>query len=156
MQSKATRLDFEEKQIHVLRKGGKKDVVAVSPPYMQDIKDYLAVRSERYRGSNDDTAYVFLTRVNDGATPLSNRAIEALVKKYTKAFKSNKSMSPHKLRHTYGTNLMEQSGDIHLLMTQLGHTSTTTAALYTIPEQEKAKKAAKQLGERRVNFREKD
>ncbi|MFS0603973.1 hypothetical protein [Peribacillus frigoritolerans] len=32
-------LDFEEKQIHVLRKGGKKDVVAVSPPSMQDIKD---------------------------------------------------------------------------------------------------------------------
>ncbi|WP_179086170.1 tyrosine-type recombinase/integrase [Peribacillus simplex] len=149
-------LDFEENQIHVLRKGGKKDVVAVSPPSMQDIKDYLAVRSERYRGSNDDTAYVFLTRVNDGATPLSNRAIEALVKKYMKAFKSNKSMSPHKLMHTYGTNLMEQSGDIHLLMTQLGHTSTTTAALYTNPEQEKAKKAAKKLGERRTNYREKD
>ncbi|MGE7184469.1 tyrosine-type recombinase/integrase [Peribacillus sp. NPDC006672] len=46
-------------------------------------------------------------------------------------------MSPHKLRHTYW-NLMEQTGDIHLLMTQLGHTSTTTAALYTNPEQEKA------------------
>ncbi|YCI78791.1 tyrosine-type recombinase/integrase [Bacillus sp. R1-10] len=103
-------LDFEEKQIHVVRKDGKKDVVAVSPPSMQDIKDYLAVRTEHYRGSNDDTDYVFLTRVNDGATPLSNRAIEALVKKYTKAFKINKSMSPHKLRHTYGTNLMEQSG----------------------------------------------
>jgi site-specific recombinase XerD len=149
-------LDFEEKQLHVLRKGGKKDVVAVSPPSMQDIKDYLAVRSERYRGSNDDAAYVFLTRVNDGATPLSNRAIEALVKKYTKAFKSNKSMSPHKLRHTYGPNLMEQSGDIHLLMTQLCHTSTTTAALYTNPEQEKAKKAAKLLGDRRTNYREED
>ncbi|MED4697242.1 tyrosine recombinase XerS [Peribacillus frigoritolerans] len=149
-------LDFEEKKLHVLRKGGKKDVVAVSPPSMQDIKDYLAVRSERYRGSNDDAAYVFLTRVNDGATPLSNRAIEALVKKYTKAFKSNKSMSPHKLRHIYGTNLMEQSGDIHLLMTQLGHTSTTTAALYTNPEQEKAKKAAKLLGDRRTNYCEKD
>ncbi|QOS89028.1 tyrosine recombinase XerS [Peribacillus sp. JNUCC41] len=149
-------LDFEEKQIHVLRKGGKKDVVAVSPPSMQDIKDYLAVRKERYSGSNDDTAYLFLTRMNDGETPLSNRAIEALVKKYTKAFKSNKSMSPHKLRHTYGTNLMEQSGDIHLLMTQLGHTSTTTAALYTNPEKEKAKKAAKLLGEKRTNYREKD
>ncbi|MGE7762305.1 tyrosine-type recombinase/integrase [Peribacillus sp. NPDC097895] len=112
-------LYLEEKQIHVLRKVGKKDVVAVSPPSMQDIKDYLAVRWERYRGSNDYTTYVFLTRVNDCAIPLSNRAIEALVKKYTKAFKSNKSMSPHKLRHTYGTNLMEQSGDIHLLMTKL-------------------------------------
>lgn len=62
-------LDFEEKQIHVLRKGGKKDVVAVSPPSIQDIKDYLAVRTERYRGSNDDTAYVFLTRVYDGSYP---------------------------------------------------------------------------------------
>ncbi|WP_406627567.1 tyrosine-type recombinase/integrase [Peribacillus frigoritolerans] len=71
---------------------------------------------ERYRGSNNDTAYVFLTSVNDGSTTLSNCAIETLVKKYTKAFKFNKSMSSHKLRHTYGTNLMEQSGDIHLLM----------------------------------------
>jgi site-specific recombinase XerD len=136
-----------------LRKGGKKDIVAVSPPSMRDIKDYLAVRPERYKGSTDDMDYVFLIKVNNAATPLSNRAIEALVKKYTKAFKS---MSPHKLRHTYGTNLMEQSGDIHLLMTQLGHTSTTTAALYTNPEQEKAKKAAEQLGERRINYSDKD
>ncbi|MFE5429152.1 tyrosine-type recombinase/integrase [Peribacillus simplex] len=135
-------LDYEEKQIHVLRKGGKKDVASVSPLSMQDIKDYIDLRTERYRGSNDDAAYVFLTRVNDGATPLSNRAIEALVKKYTKAYKSNKSMSPHKLRYSY-TNLMEQSGDIHLLMTQLGHTSTITAALYTNSEKEKAKKAGK-------------
>ncbi len=50
---------------------------------------------------------------------------------------------------------MEQSGDIHLLMTQLGHTSTTTAALYKNPVHEKAKKAAKKLGERRTNY-EKD
>lgn len=63
-------------------------------------------------------------------------------------------MSPHKLRHTYGTNLMEQSGDIHLLRTQLGHTSTTTDALYTNPELEKAKKVAKLLGERRTNYLE--
>ncbi|UZD48721.1 hypothetical protein [Peribacillus frigoritolerans] len=39
---------------------------------------------------------------------------------------------------------MEQSGEIHLLMTELGHTSTTTAPLYTNPEQEKAKKAARE------------
>ncbi|MEE3951768.1 tyrosine-type recombinase/integrase [Peribacillus frigoritolerans] len=65
-------------------------------------------------------------------------------------------MSPHNLRHTYGTNLMEQSGDIHFLMTQLGHASTTTASLYTNPELEKAKKAAKQMDERRTNYLEKD
>jgi site-specific recombinase XerD len=144
-------LDFELSSIHVLRKGGKQDVVAVAPPSMTDLKDYLAIRSQRYKGSNEDNDFVFLTNVNNQGNPLSNRAIETLVKKYTKAFKSNKSMSPHKLRHTYGTNLMDQTGDIHLLMTQLGHTSTTTAALYTNPEHQKAIKAAKQLGERRNN-----
>ena len=41
-------------------------------------------------------------------------------------------------------------------MTQLGHTSTATAALYTNPEQKKAKMAAKLLGESRTNYREKD
>lgn len=51
---------------------------------------------------------------------------------------------------------MDRSGDIHLLMTQLGHTSTTTAALYTNPGQKKSKKAAKQMGERRTNYREKN
>lgn len=149
-------LDFEENEIHVLRKGGKKDVVQVSPPSMLAIKNYLAIRKERYKGTVEDLDYAFLTKVNNAPTPLSNRAIEALVKKYTKAFISNKSMSPHKLRHTYGTNLMEQTGDIHLLMTQLGHTSTTTAALYTNPEKEKAKQAAKELGERLNNIIEGD
>ncbi|MFA1712835.1 tyrosine-type recombinase/integrase [Peribacillus frigoritolerans] len=47
-----------------------------------------------------------------------------------KAFKSNNSMSPHNLRHTYGTNLMEQSGDIHFLMTQLGHANHNGFTLY--------------------------
>ncbi|MFS0670164.1 hypothetical protein AB1L12_19890 [Peribacillus frigoritolerans] len=60
------------------------------------------------------------------------------------------------MRQTFGTNIMDQSGDIHLLMTQLGHTSTTTAALYTNPGQEKSKKAAKQMVERRTNYLEKD
>ncbi|WP_375162199.1 tyrosine recombinase XerS [Fictibacillus sp. WQ 8-8] len=142
-------LDFEDNRIHVVRKGGKKDIVAVAPPSMNDLKTYLLVRHTRYNGKNDGFDYVFLTKIHGVATPLSNRAIEALVKKYTKAFTSNKAMSPHKLRHTYGTHLMAQEGDIHLLMTQLGHSSTTTSALYSNPEHEKAKKAAELLGQRR-------
>ncbi|KIL45459.1 tyrosine recombinase [Jeotgalibacillus soli] len=51
---------------------------------------------------------------------------------------------------------MAQSGDIHLLMTQLGHSSTTTAALYSNREHKKAKKASEQLGERRTNYYNKE
>ena len=49
------------------------------------------------------------------------------------------SLIPHELRPIYATKLMEETKDIHLLMRQLGHASTTTAALYSNPEQEKAK-----------------
>jgi site-specific recombinase XerD len=148
-------LDFEENRISVLRKGGKKDIVAVVPESMSDLKKFLDVRSQRYNAGNEDYDYVFITKSKNEPTPLSNRAIESLVKKYTKAYKSNKSMSPHKLRHTYATNLMDETGDIHLLMRQLGHTSTTTAALYSNPEQEKARQAAKLMGQRRQNVENK-
>ncbi|MGE8204690.1 tyrosine-type recombinase/integrase [Heyndrickxia sp. NPDC080065] len=142
-------LDFEEKTISVLRKGGKLDTIPVVPESMDDLKKYLTIRSTRYHATKEDFDYVFVKKSNNIAYPISNRAIEDMVKKYTKAFKSNKSMSPHKLRHTYVTNLMEQENDIHLLMRQLGHTSTTTAALYSNPEQEKAKQAAIKMGNRR-------
>nr|WP_269429935.1 tyrosine-type recombinase/integrase [Bacillus sp. FJAT-27231] len=58
-------------------------------------------------------------------------------------------MAPLTLRHPYATKLMEETNDIHLLMRQLGHTSTTTATLYSNSEQEKAKQAARLLGNRR-------
>ncbi|WP_257985981.1 tyrosine recombinase XerS [Bacillus sp. M6-12] len=144
-------LDFVECQINVIRKGGKADTVPVAPPSMKDLQEYLKVRAIRYHADTDDLDYVFVTKTHNTASPLSVRAIQQLVKKYTKAYKVNKSMSPHKLRHTYATHLMEETGDIHLLMRQLGHSSTTTAALYSNPEQEKAKQAARLMGNRRNN-----
>ena len=68
--------------------------------------------------------------------------------KYTKSF--DKRMSPHKLRHTYSTNLAEQTGeDIPLITSQLGHTSSDTSLLYINTSREKARKAAEILDKRR-------
>ncbi|HZG71076.1 MAG TPA: tyrosine recombinase XerS [Chondromyces sp.] len=142
-------LDFKENIIHVVRKGGKLDTVAVIPQSMEDLQQYLSVRKERYNAEEDENSYVFLAKRKGAGVPLSVRAVQMLVKKYTKAFTKNKSLAPHKLRHTYATRLMEETNDIHLLMRQLGHSSTTTATLYSNPQQEKAKQAARMLGDRR-------
>ncbi len=93
-------LDFQENTINIIRKGGKQDNIPVVPESMEDVKKLLELRKERYNASDEDYDYVFVNKKNNVAVPLSNRAIGALVNKYTKAFKSNKSMSPHKLRHT--------------------------------------------------------
>lgn len=61
---------------------------------MRDIRDYLDIRSERYKATNEDSDYVFISKGSTSPSPLANRSVESLVKKYTKAYKNNKSMSP--------------------------------------------------------------
>ncbi|WP_256218304.1 tyrosine-type recombinase/integrase [Bacillus sp. MUM 116] len=76
--------------------------------------------------------------------PLTNRAIENIVYKYTKSF--DKRMYPHKVRHTYATNLAVQTnGDFPLIKSQLGHTSSDISLLYINTTREKARLIANSL-----------
>jgi site-specific recombinase XerD len=145
-------LNFTTHEIYVTRKGNKDDVVSVFPEAMDDLKAYLHIRNERYKGTDSEHEFVFLTKYQGAASPLSVRAIQDMVKKYTKAFNSNKSLSPHKLRHTYATQLMETEKDIVLVMNQLGHSSTTTSVLYTNSSSERSREVAENLGKRRKNL----
>ncbi|GGB69132.1 tyrosine recombinase XerS [Fictibacillus barbaricus] len=140
-------IDFTSSEIHVIRKGNKKDSVAVVPESIEDLKKYIDVRNKKYGGTMDEDEFVFLTVYKKETSPLSHRAIQNIVYKYTKAF--DKKMSPHKLRHTYATNLAEATGDLSLVMNQLGHTSSQTSLLYITTTREKAKKASELLGIRR-------
>ncbi|ADC52354.1 site-specific tyrosine recombinase XerS (plasmid) [Alkalihalophilus pseudofirmus OF4] len=140
-------VDFTQKVIRVIRKGNKKDSVTVIPEALDDLKTYLEIRNERYNADGDPHAYVFITKGKNGYSPLSNRAIQKIIAKYTESY--DKRMSPHKLRHTYATNLAEQTGDIPLVMTQLGHSSPETSLLYINTSLAKAKKAAEEMGKRR-------
>lgn len=143
-------IDFSTNEIKVIRKGNKEDVVAVFPESMNDLKEYLAVRKERYQTSDDPSEYVFVAKYQGGSTPLSVRTIQNIVEKYTREFFGNqKALSPHKLRHTYGTKYIEQTGDLRGLMDQFGHTSTSTTVLYANSQLEKARETAKYLGKRR-------
>ena len=69
---------------------------------MEDLQNYLSIRNERYKAKNGENEFVYVKLYNNEPKPLTNRAIEDIVYKYTKAF--DKKMSPHKLRHTYATN----------------------------------------------------
>ncbi|WP_236694045.1 tyrosine-type recombinase/integrase [Sporosarcina globispora] len=98
-------IDFGAKEISVLRKGGKIDTVSITPSSLEDLNSYLTVRKKIYKASDGDNEYLFIKNYRGNPEPLSNRAVEDIVYKYTKSF--DKRMSPHKLRHTYATNLAE-------------------------------------------------
>ena len=142
-------IDFGSNEISVIRKGGKKDTVSITPSSLQDINHYLSVRKEKYKAGNGENEFVFVKLFKGESQPLTNRAIENIVYKYTKSF--DKRMSPHKLRHTYATNLAEQTGgDIPLIMNQLGHTQADISLLYINTSREKQRKAAELLDKRRT------
>ncbi|WP_394237538.1 tyrosine recombinase XerS [Niallia oryzisoli] len=141
-------IDFTSKEIRVIRKGGKKDTVSITPSSLQDLNNYLTVRNERYKASDSENEYIFVKFYKGESKHLTNRAIEDIVYKYTRSF--DKRMSPHKLRHTYATNLAEQTGgDIPLIMNQLGHTQSDISLLYINTTREKQRKAAELLDQRR-------
>ena len=141
-------IDFSAKEISVIRKGGKKDTVSVTPSSLQDLNHYLEVRKEKYNAGDGENEYLFVKLYKGKIEPLTNRAVENIVYKYTKSF--DKRMSPHKLRHTYATNLAEQTnGDIPLIMNQLGHTQSDISLLYINTSREKQRKAAELLDQRR-------
>jgi integrase len=141
-------IDFSAREIKVIRKGGKKDTVSVTPSSLEDLNRYLAVRKERYKAGEGENEYVFVKLYKGKTESLTNRAVENIVYKYTKSF--DKRMSPHKLRHTYATNLAEQTGgDIPLIMNQLGHTQSDISLLYINTTKEKQRRAAELLDQRR-------
>jgi integrase len=141
-------IDITSKEISVIRKGNKKDTVSVTPSAIEDLQNYLSIRKERYKAGNGENEFVYIKVFKDEPKPLTNRAIEDIVYKLTKSF--DKRMSPHKLRHTYATNLAEQTnGDIPLIMSQLGHTSSDISLLYINTTREKARLASEALDKRR-------
>ncbi|KON83524.1 recombinase [Sporosarcina globispora] len=141
-------INFSATEISVIRKGGKKDTVSITPSSLEDLKKYLQVREEKYKASNGENEFLFIKYYKGRSEPLTNRAVENIVYKYTKSF--DKRMSPHKLRHTYATNLAEQTGgDIPLIMNQLGHTQSDISLLYINTTREKQRIAAELLDQRR-------
>jgi site-specific recombinase XerD len=72
------------------------------------------------------------------------RAVENLVKKYSRLVTNLKNITPHKLRSTYGTNLYRETGDIYLVADVLGHKDVnTTRKHYAAIEEDRRKNAAK-------------
>ncbi|MFE4243425.1 tyrosine recombinase XerS [Peribacillus butanolivorans] len=129
-------INFQKRQMDIIRKGGKADTVEVLVSSLDDLKDYLRIREVRYPGAKD-TSYVFVSKYAGNAKPISVRAIQDFVTKYTVAFNSQEefstgqALSPHKFRHTFASEWIKNGGNLILLRDQLGHNSIETTEKYT-------------------------
>ncbi len=131
--------DFAHKSVSITRKGGDESKVYFTDEVAEFLLKYSELRKETIPKDNHEEAF-FLSIQNRRIT---TRAIQNMVKKYSRVFSFYKNISPHKLRSTYGTNLYRESGDIYLVADVLGHRNVnTTIKHYAKMNEERRKSAA--------------
>jgi site-specific recombinase XerD len=115
-------VDFKNCGIKVHRKGGAEVMVYFGDEVLVALLDYMEERNT-ITPVEGHTNALFLSLQNRRITV---RAVENLVKKYSRLVTSVKKITPHKLRSTYGTTLYQETGDIYLVADVLGHKDVNT------------------------------
>lgn len=132
-------VDFKNNGIKIIRKGGYETVVYFGEEVEEALLSYMEEREHIIPVSGNENA-LFLSMQNKR---ISVRAVENLVKKYSKLVTGLKRITPHKLRSTYGTSLYRETGDIYLVADVLGHKDVnTTRKHYAAIEDERRRSAA--------------
>ena len=119
-------IDFSEKRIKILGKGNKERYVLFGDKCLHLLNRYLKEsRVELLKNSCD---YLFL---NQRGTPISVRTTEQMVDNVVKKSSIKFNVSPHTLRHTFATHMLDNGADLNSVGELLGHSSLNTTAIYT-------------------------
>ena len=130
-------VDFHENLIRVLGKGNKERLVPMGKKATVSLKNYLKIRSQLFSGKAEQSESLFLS--NRGRR-ISPRNVQARVQKYLQQISDLSSLSPHLLRHTFATHLLDAGADLEAVKELLGHASLSTTQIYTHVTMEKLKK----------------
>ncbi|MEG6615611.1 tyrosine-type recombinase/integrase [Peptococcaceae bacterium 1198_IL3148] len=113
--------------LRVIGKGNKEREIPLTASCYQAIKNYLAIRP-RDKVHAKDKDILFISRLNKRFT---SRALENLVQKYVQLSGLSRSITPHKLRHSFATILRDQGAKLEEIQDLLGHDNIATTRIYT-------------------------
>nr|WP_308532585.1 site-specific tyrosine recombinase/integron integrase [uncultured Prevotella sp.] len=124
---KISNLYFQEQYVRIMGKGSKERLVPISPRAIEELNYWFLDRSQmKIKEGEDD--YVFLNR---RGSHLTRTMILIMLKRYAYAAGIKKTISPHTLRHSFATALLEGGADLRSIQAMLGHESIVTTELYT-------------------------
>ncbi|MBC7126475.1 MAG: site-specific tyrosine recombinase XerD [Bacteroidales bacterium] len=124
-----TDLFFTDGFIRVIGKGDKERLVPIGTKAINDINAYLAQRNSiDSRIDPDSRNIVFLNR---WGRKLTREMVFTIIKKYASLAGIKKNISPHTLRHSFATHLIEGGADLRAVQEMLGHESIQTTEIYT-------------------------
>lgn len=126
-------LDFESEVLRVRGKGKKERLVPVGRPAVEAVRKWLNQREQLSlqragRGKDVEKEAMFL---NGRGGRLSVRSVERMVKMYGERAGITQVVTPHALRHSFATHLLEMGADLRAVQELLGHASLSTTQRYT-------------------------
>ncbi|MGB2696862.1 MAG: site-specific tyrosine recombinase/integron integrase [Candidatus Zixiibacteriota bacterium] len=130
--------DFNGETVRVMGKGKKERVIPVGRKALKALRIYL---DERKRLSFLENEAVF---INKFKKRLSSRGISRIVKKYLSKITEKKKISPHIIRHSFATHLLDAGADLMAVKELLGHKKLSTTQIYTHVTMDRLKKVYKQ------------
>ena len=129
-------LDWNERLVRVRGKGKKERLIPIGEPALAAIKNYWNLLPQLPAGESS----VFLAGARK-PTPVSPRPLQLRLKKYLALAGLDPHLTPHKLRHSYATHLLDAGADLRSVQELLGHAHLVTTQVYTHLTTERLKRA---------------
>ena len=140
-------IDYQKLTIKVLGKRNKERLIPFNKNFLNTLYDYKKVRQEHVSqlktNTKDyiDNEFFFLTQKGEKMYP---KLVYRIVNKYLSFVTTNEKKSPHVLRHTFATHMLNNGADLNAIKELLGHANLSATQVYTHNTFEKLKKSYNQ------------
>ncbi len=123
-------VDFSNRYVLLLGKGDKERIVPMTNRAVTVLQDYItktrSVLLQRYKVRDHGKLFI-----NNRGGQLTDRSVRRIIDKYINLMAVYKKISPHSIRHTFATHLLDNGADLRSVQEMLGHSSLSTTQIYT-------------------------
>jgi integrase/recombinase XerC len=132
-------INITELNLRVIGKRNKERIIPFTRLFKDSLQKYLILRKEKFRSSSED--YMFLT---EKSKKMYAKSIYRIVNKYLNLITTIEKKSPHVLRHTFATHMLNAGADLNAIKELLGHSNLAATEIYTHNTFERLKSIYKQ------------
>ncbi len=127
-------IDFENSVLRCIGKGTKERIVPLNDYLIYYLREYLEIRADFFKTKRND--YLFL---NNHGNKLTRQGFTKNLNKILKEKNINKNVTPHTLRHSFATHMLNGGADLRTIQVLLGHSDISTTKIYTHISHQKVK-----------------